>query len=325
MTPRERFMCALRGGTPDVVPFAEQFVGGSIPHQLLGIPPGQPFEPGRLADVLRNDVIKFSRYPPMYYERVLMDNGETGVGRGLIQTRDDLKLLKPPANEAWIDEAKHFLKTQVGDRASAGGTRLGISATLNSMGLETFSIALYEDPGLVEEVLDHYVRFARRTVEIFADLGFDFIWCFDDFAFKTGPMFSPSVLREFVIPRLKPATAAIRIPWVFHSDGNLFPVMDDLLGLGMAGIHPIEPEAMSLADAKRVLQGRACVLGNISVDLLASGTPEAVTAAVREAVEIGAPGGGYVLTSGNCIPSYARIENVRALIAAAVEARGLAP
>jgi uroporphyrinogen decarboxylase len=323
MSPRERFLCALGGGTPDVVPFAEQFVGGSIPHQLLGIPAGQRFEPGRLADVMHNDVIKFSRYPPLFYERVPMEGGEVGVGPGQIRTRDDLKLMIAPAGEAWIDEARHFLKTQVGDRASAGGTRLGISATLNSMGLDNFSIALYEDMALVEEVVDFYLRLAKRTVEVFCDLGFDFIWCFDDFAFKTGPMFSPDLFREFFVPRLKPVTEAIRIPWIFHSDGNLFPVMDDLLVLGMAGIHPIEPEAMSLAEAKRVLQGRACVLGNISVDLLASGTPEQVRHAVREAVAAGAPGGGYVLTSGNCIPAYAKIENVRALIDAAADARGI--
>jgi uroporphyrinogen decarboxylase len=323
MTPRERVLCALRRGTPDVVPFAEQFVGGTIPHQLLGIPAGQPFEPGRLADVMQNDVIKFSRYPPMYYERVPLEGGELGVGPGLIRTRSDLTLLQAPGNEAWIDDARRFLRTQVGDRASAGGTRLGISATLNSMGLDNFSIALYEDRGLIEEVLDYYVRFAKRTVEVFCELGFDFIWCFDDFAFKTGPMFSPEVLREFVVPRLRPATDAMGLPWVFHSDGNLFPVMDDLLGLGMAGIHPIEPEAMSLAEAKRVLQGRACVLGNIDVNLLAAGTPEQVRRAVHEAVEVGAPGGGYILTSGNCIPGYARIENVRALLDAAAEIRGL--
>lgn len=323
MTPRERFMCALHGGTPDVVPFAEQFVGGTIAQQLLGIPPDQPFEPGRLADVMRNDVIKFSHYPPLYYERVPMEGGEVGIGPGLIRTRDDLKQMVAPSNEEWIDKARRFLKTQVGERASAGGTRLGISATLNSMGLEGFSIAFYEDRGLVEEVLDFYLRFAKRAVDVFCDLGFDFIWCFDDFAYKTGPMFSPDTFRDFFVPRLKPVTDAIRIPWVFHSDGDLFPVMDDLLGLGMSGIHPIEPEAMSLAEAKRVLQGRACVLGNISVNLLASGTPDEVRRAVHEAVAVGAPGGGYVLTSGNCIPAYAKIENVRALLDAAAEVRGI--
>ena len=41
-----------------------------------------------------------------------------------------------------------------------------------------------------------------------------------------------------------------RPPWVFHSDGNLMPIMDDLLTLGMNGLHPIQPGVMDLAVLK---------------------------------------------------------------------------
>ncbi len=321
MTPRERVLCALAGGTPDGVPFVEQFVGGTIAQQLLGLPLTASVEPGRLAEAMGSDAVKFSRYPPLFYQRVPLPEGGEGIGPGRIRARDDLALLRLPEDEDWIARARDFLRTQRGDRAAFGGTRLGLSAALISMGLDNFSIALHEDPGLVGEVLDRYARFARRTVELFCELGFDGVWVFDDFAFKTGPMFSPHVLRDFVLPRLRPATERIAVPWIFHSDGNLFPVLDDLLTLGMSGIHPIEPEAMDLAEAKRALKGRACVIGNISVNLLASGTPDQIARAVEEAWRIGAPGGGYMLSTGNCIPHYARIENVRALLDAVARLR----
>ena len=70
MSPRERVLCALRGGTPDRVPFAEQFVGGTIPQQLLGLPLDAAYEPRALADAMQNDAVKFSRYPPLFYEAV---------------------------------------------------------------------------------------------------------------------------------------------------------------------------------------------------------------------------------------------------------------
>lgn len=321
MTPRERVLCALAGGTPDGVAYVEQFVGGTIGQQVLGLPVGATVEPRVLAEAMGNDAIKFSHYPPLFYERVPLPEGSEGIGPGLIRSRGDLPRLKLPEDETWIARAREFLRTQRGDRAAFGGTRLGLSATLISMGLDNFSIALHEDPGLVEEVLDRYVQFARRTVELFCELGFDGVWVFDDFAFKTGPMFSPTILRELILPRLRLATERISIPWIFHSDGNLFPVLDDLLTLGMSGIHPIEPEAMDLGEAKRVLKGRACVIGNISVDLLACGTPEQVHRAVEEAWRVGAPGGGYMLSTGNCIPHYARIDNVRALVEAVASLR----
>ena len=320
MSPRERVLCALSGGEPDVVPFVEQYVAGHIPRKLLGLPPDSPHEPGALSEAMDNDVVKFSHLPPMFYEKVEMD-GKTGIGPGMIRSREDLPKVVMPDDETWIDDAREFLKTQVGDRASAGGARLGLSGTLVSMGLDNFSMALYDDPELIHEILGRYVRFAQRTIRVFQELGFDLIWCFDDFAYRTGPMFSPKVFREIVVPHLREATELIKIPWIFHSDGNLFPVMDDLLGLGMSGLHPIEPEAMDLAEAKRSLQGRCCVIGNISVDLLARGTPADIRAAVERCFEVGAPGGGYMLSTGNCIPAYAKIENVRELIRAAKDMR----
>jgi len=321
MTSRERVLCALSLGRPDVVPFAEQFVGSPLPQRLLGLPDEADYEPRTLAERMGNDVVKFSRLPPLYYERVPMRGGGTGIGPGLIRTRDDLRRLAIPDDDDWIANAKEFLRTQRGDRAAAGGTRLGLSPTLISMGLDSFSIALYEDRGLVEEVMDRYVAFAERTVQVFCELGFDLVWCFDDFACRSGPMFSPAVFRDLVAPRLKRATDRISVPWIFHSDGNLFPVLDDLLSLGMNGLHPIEPESMDLAEAKRALQGRACVIGNVSVDLLARGTPEQVHAAVEDCFAAGAPHGGYMISSGNSIPAYAKQENVEAMIRAVAELR----
>ena len=171
-------------------------------------------------------------------------------------------------------------------------------------------------------MLDRYVAFAERTVTVFCELGFDLVWCFDDFAHRTGPMFSPQVFRDLVLPRLRRAAERIEVPWIFHSDGNLFPVLDDLLSLGMSGLHPIEPEAMDLGETKRTLNGRACVIGNVSVDLLARGTPDEIRKAVETCMSAGAPGGGYMISSGNCIPAYAKFENAEAMIRTVAELRG---
>jgi uroporphyrinogen decarboxylase len=53
--------------------------------------------------------------------------------------------------------------------------------------------------------------------------------------------------------------------------------------------------------------------GNVDVDLLANGTPVEIEAAVRALIRDIAPGGGYILSSGNSIPSYAKVENVVAM------------
>ena len=315
MTSRERVLCALAGGTPDMVPLAEQFVARPVCNQLVGRPLDETVPQRELADALGNDIVKFSRNPPLFYEEVAFADGTRGIGPGRIRARADLAAAVMPAGDEWIADARTFLRTQRGERAAVGGMRLGISGVLVSMGLDNFSVALYDDRALIEELLDRYLAFAERAIQVFCELGFDLIWCFDDFAYHSGPMFSPAVFRELFLPRLRRATARISVPWIFHSDGNLFPVLDDLLTLGMSGLHPIEPEAMDLAEVKRAVGRRACLIGNVSVDLLARGTPAQVEAAVEEALAAGSPGGGYMLSSGNSIPGYAKLENVRAMIA----------
>ena len=102
-------------------------------------------------------------------------------------------------------------------------------------------------------------------------------------------------------------------PWIFHSDGNLVSILDDLLELGMSGLHPIEPDAMDLGELKRRYGDRVCLCGHISVDVLSRGTLQEVDALVKEAIRIAAPGGGYIAGSSNSIAYYCQPENVRAI------------
>ena len=53
--------------------------------------------------------------------------------------------------------------------------------------------------------------------------------------------------------------------FVFHSDGYLWEVIDDLIDLGINALHPIEPKAMDIIDVKRHCRGRICIIGNIDL------------------------------------------------------------
>ena len=186
-----------------------------------------------------------------------------------------------------------------------------------SMGLEGFSYALYDHPGLVEAILDRYTDWTAQVVERLPEVGVDLVWSLDDVAYKTGPMLSPQVLREIFLPRLKKVADAIHatgLPWIFHSDGNLMPILDDLLTLGMNGLHPIEPGAVDINEVKRRYGHRLCLVGNIDLHYtLTLGTPAEVEAEVRERIEQVGRGGGYIISSANTITSYCKLENVLAM------------
>ena len=134
-------------------------------------------------------------------------------------------------------------------------------------------------------------------------LGFDFMIMPEDLAWKQGPMFSPRIIRELFLPRMRRVADKIKIPWVYHSDGNLMPILDDLLGLGMNGIANLEPNARDIVEVKKRYGQRICLMGNIDLHYtLTQGTPEETETEVRRRIEEAGPGGGYILASANKSP-----------------------
>ena len=102
-----------------------------------------------------------------------------------------------------------------------------------------------------------------------------------------------------------------------HSDGNMWPILDDHIEIGFDGYHPIQPDCMSIAEVKKHVDGKICLIGNIDCRaLLCDGSEEEVEATVKETIEIAAPGGGYMLMSSNSIHPGVRPENFMAMVRA---------
>jgi uroporphyrinogen decarboxylase len=74
--------------------------------------------------------------------------------------------------------------------------------------------------------------------------------------------------------------------------------------------------AMDIRRIKKKYGHRVCLLGNVDLNLLGAGTPEEVDEEVRGLIRDVAPGGGYIVTSGNSLAGYLKPENVLALSAA---------
>lgn len=158
------------------------------------------------------------------------------------------------------------------------------------VGLEAFSYYLCDAEDVIDEQLESNTVFACRWVKGLPDDDpFEAVFIGEDIAFKTGPMFSPRWLAEHYFPRLKRVINALharRKKVVFHSDGNLNPIMDDLVAAGIDGLNPIEVQAgMDLADLHRRYPS-LIFFGGIDVShLLPFGKPPEVQDAVVKAIE----------------------------------------
>jgi uroporphyrinogen-III decarboxylase len=331
MTSRERILTALRREAPDRVPYFELHVDEAIAQVLLGrpAPPTQAArlevnprgveEEKALARVMSKDNICCVLRPPVFAEMRPGRDGRLFYGEGQIRTRADLARLQlpDPGSEAVYRELASFAAAKE-NFALCLVTRLGFFSTVLSMGMEHLALCLYDDRALVEEVLERYCAWTEAMAERACGMGIDVFVSTDDLAWKCGPIFSPRVFRELVLPRFRRIARKISVPWILHTDGNILPLMEDLLSLGISGLHPIEPEALDIRAVKRAYGDRVCLIGNVSLNLLGAGEPEAVKREARALIRDLGPG-GYILSSANSIAGYCRLENVRALCSVALE------
>ncbi len=193
--------------------------------------------------------------------------------------------------------------------------------TWEMMGFEGFSMALFENPHLIKALNDKIGGLVLSMFEYFAQSDVvDVLWYSDDIAFSTGLLMSPDVLRRYFFPWLKKIGDLAKQagkPLIYHTDGKLWDVMDDIIACGVDALHPIEPKAMDIKEVKTRYGDKLCLIGHVDVDLLARGTPQEIRQKVKENIEAAGYNGGYVVGSGNSIPDYVPLKNYRALLEAA--------
>ncbi len=232
----------------------------------------------------------------------------------MIRSEDDLQIidLPDPGGDRLYEPLAEWAANK-GEFSLWMVTRQGLFSAMLSIGMERFCVALHERPAFVEAVLDIYCGWAAAVVERACALDIDVLASTDDLAGKSGPFFSPALFHDLVMPRFRAIGQAVTKPWVLHSDGDVTPLLDDLLSLGIDGLHPNEKGAMDIRAMKREHGERLCLLGNVDLNLLTMAEPEDVRDEVRGLIRDVGPGGGYIVTSGNSLAHYCRIENVMAM------------
>jgi hypothetical protein len=142
----------------------------------------------------------------------------------------------------------------------------------------------------------------------------------EDLCSQRGPMISPEFLRREYFPLLEYAiepllNAGARIIW--HCDGDVRPILDDVLACGIAGLQGFQRECGMELDwivRRRTSRGeRLLIFGPLSVTTtLPHGTPEDVRAEVRRAMAVCRDEASLVFFTSNTINPDVPLENVRA-------------
>lgn len=254
------------------------------------------------------------------------DTKTTWWVEGSLKTPDDVERYIPPNPEEgerseMIERVVKPLRAE--DAAILGQGHSGWHMAFQVRGLEQLIIDMYREPARTRTFMGKITKTCLGIIELMIDGGIEVLFLTDDYADSRTPLINVQLFKQFELPNMRRAVDLARnrgIPVLKHSDGNLYPLVDDILDTGIAGLHPIEPGAMDLHDVKKRYGDRICVLGNVDCrHVLPYGSPEEVRRDVRRCIDAAAAGGGYILTSSNSIHSYCKPENVRIMVE---EARG---
>jgi len=171
---------------------------------------------------------------------------------GTIKSMEDLQHLQPPNPyaEGRTESILEFLR-RYGDEVAVAPVVAGpFNMAWLITGFEVFVRALYTNQSFIRKLLTMINEYYRELGKIAIDLGAELLWISDDLGDKNGPILTPRQFRTFVKPLLKNMVETFkkRGVWVLlHCDGNVMPLMDDLVEVGIDAFHPCERKAhMSL-------------------------------------------------------------------------------
>ena len=351
MTNKERVQIALGGEQPDRCPmqvsFTPEFARRLSDH--LGKDEGKSHNPHgggntyRLERAIDNDVLITSvGWANSYYQsedasytdewgigwRSVPYTTPFGVGRYTevshrpLAENAAIDSYRPPdpARPALYEPARQLVQECGEDYWITGATVCTVFETAWALrGLDRMLMDLALDPETAERILDIPFRYHLEAARRLVALGVDMIWTGDDVGTQTGMLIAPEMWRRYLKPRMARFFSELksmnpRLKIAYHSDGDIRPIIPDLIEIGLDVLNPVQPACMDPAELKRTYGRNLCFWGTIDEQhTLPFGTPADVAAEVQMRLATVGRGGGLIIGPTHHVQLDTPMENLLAL------------
>jgi len=179
-----------------------------------------------------------------------------------------------------------------------GGWGVGADMAGWIYGLENTIFAIHDQPDFVHEMFDIIAEWNRARMAVVLDAGIDLYikraW------YANCDFWSPRTFRDYLLPILREDaelahSRGARMGYLITS--NTMPLLGLLAESGVDVLIGVDPMEWDLRVTKEKLGGKVCLWGGVNGHLTVEhGTEDEVRAAVREAMAVLAPGGGFILS-----------------------------
>ena len=211
-----------------------------------------------------------------------------------------------------------------------GGVGNGIFETAQDLcGYIGLCFISADDPELYEELfaaigevsLSIWKRFLKEYGDIYCVLRFG-----DDLGYKSGTMLAPEHIKKYIIPQYARVIAEVHRtgkPFLLHSCGSIFDVMDDLIDTAKIDAKHSNEDVIAPFDRWVTDYGsRIGNFGGIDTDAVCRLDRAALKEYILEVISKCKGHGGFAFGSGNSIPTYVPLENYINMLEIVREYRG---
>lgn len=335
---------AAQNRRPKRLPFYEHAIAPEVMAQVLGCDMACP-EPGAPRADYRRYYANLARFwHKMTYDTISFvaqivgcwDNSGAILGGrpGPIQNRAAFEAFPfdtVPARfwNKWTPHLDALAEAMPQGMKAVGGCGYGTFEICEDLvGYEYLCLLQYDDPELFADL---FRRIGDLMVclwsKMLADYGDLFCVCRmgDDLGYRSSTLLSPNVIRQHVLPQYRRIIDTVHgagRPFLLHSCGRIFSVMEDLIALGIDAKHSNEDGIAPFDEWINLYGNQIGLFGGIDVDLLCRHEPAAIRdEVVRQATAYRQTARGYALGSGNSIPNYVPARNYLAMIEGAQAVR----
>ena len=215
-----------------------------------------------------------------------------------------------PDRQQW-EQFKMFVKNSEYPVIIGGGSLFGWIR--NWMGFENCLMAFYDQPDLIEEIIEHLCNFILQVnARALSEIEIDAVGMWEDMAFKTQPMISPALFEKYLVPRYKRLSETYRKAGIdliyIDCDGNINELVELWLDAGINIMFPLEinsgsdPVALRKKFGKRIL-----LMGGVDKKALIEG-PAAIDRELDRIREVVIEG-GYIPHVDHRVPPDVSLKN----------------
>ena len=175
-------------------------------------------------------------------------------------------------------------------------------------------------PDLAEQILDIPYRYHLTAAKKLTQMGVDMIWLGDDVGAQNAMLISPKMWRRFFKPRMANFIAELKainpqVKVAYHSDGNIYPIIPDLIEIGLDVLNPIQPASMDPVQLKQEYGDKLCFWGSVDEQhTLPFGSAADVRSEVLTRLKTIGKNGGLILGPTHHVQLDTPMENFWALV-----------